>query len=271
VTDVRVSAQGVSVELLDSGPARARAAVIACGANYRLQRRLGLGMPAVFLQSAQMEVPASRLGDVELHFGREVAPKGFAWAVPVRRPCRPHARVGVMCEGDAARHFHRVVRRVAWRWGIEPDASWRPRQKILPLAPIDRTFADRILVVGDAAGLVKATTGGGIYYSLLSGGIAGDVLGNALRRDSLDARTLETYERRWRERLDEELQAQLSLRLLAQRLSDTEIESLFTLAKTNGIMPIVRTTASFNRHRRLILALLKHPPVRQILFRRLAG
>ena len=32
-------------------------------------------------------------------------------------------------------------------------------------------------------------------------------------------------------------------------------------------MPIVRKTASFNRHRRLILALLRHQPARQIFFR----
>ena len=50
-------------------------------------------------------------------------------------------------------------------------------------------------------------------------------------------------------------------------MSDAEIENLFELARTDGVMPIVRRTASFNRHRELILALFKHPPARQILFR----
>jgi digeranylgeranylglycerophospholipid reductase len=251
--------------------ARARAAILACGASYGLQRRLGLGMPAAFLQSAQMELPAERLGDVELHFGAAVAPKGFAWAVPVRRPSGPHVRVGVMCERDAAGRFRQILGRIADRWGVDAGATGRPRQKMLPLAPIRRTYADRLLVVGDAAGLVKATTGGGIYYSVLSGAIAADVLGGALRRGDAGARALRAYEARWRARLDAELQAQLSLRLLAQRLSDADIERLFTLAKTNGVMPIVRRTASFNRHRRLILALLRHPPVRHILFRTVAS
>jgi geranylgeranyl reductase family protein len=271
VTDVRLEPHGVVAGTADGREVRARSLILACGANYSLQRRLGLGMPGVFLHSAQMELPARRPGDVELHFGAEVAPKGFAWAVPVRRPDRTCARIGVMCEGDAASHFDRVLERVAWRWGIDRDPAVRPRQKMLPLAPIDKTYMDRLLVVGDAAGLVKATTGGGIYYSILSGAIAGEVLGSALRRDDLREHALREYETRWRERLDAEMQAQLSLRMLAQRLTDAEIESLFTLAKTNGVMPIVRTTASFNRHRRLIVALLKHPPVRQILFRRLAS
>jgi len=36
-------------------------------------------------------------------------------------------------------------------------------------------------------------------------------------------------------------------------------------------MPIVRQTAQFNRHRDLVLALFKHPPVRQIFYRHLAA
>ena len=59
------------------------------------------------------------------------------------------------------------------------------------------------------------------------------------------------------------------MRMLAQRLTDAEIDALFELARTDGIMPIVRRTAQFNRHRNLIIALFKHPPARRVLFRRL--
>jgi flavin-dependent dehydrogenase len=142
---------------------------------------------------------------------------------------------------------------------------------MLPLAPIRRTYADRLIAVGDAAGLVKATTGGGIYYSLVSAGIAADVLEEGLSRDALGQRQLEQYQRAWKKRLGPELEAQLSLRLLANRLSDAEIDMLFELAQTDGIMPIVRRTARFNQHRDLILSLLKHPPARRIFFRRVAG
>ena len=48
-------------------------------------------------------------------------------------------------------------------------------------------------------------------------------------------------------------------------------DSLFALARTDGIMPIVRKTAQFNHHRHLIRALLRHPPARKILFRSIIG
>jgi flavin-dependent dehydrogenase len=142
---------------------------------------------------------------------------------------------------------------------------------MLPLAPLDRTFADRVLAVGDAAGLVKATTGGGIYYSLVSASLAADVLAPALRNDTLDASTFERYQLLWQKRLGPELKAQYSLRELAQRMDDREIDALFDLAQTNGVMPIVRRTARFNQHRDLIVSLLKHPPARRLLVKELAS
>lgn len=250
---------------------RARMAVLACGANYRMQRQLGLGMPSVFLRSAQMELPAGRSGDVEVHFGREVAPKGFAWVVPVQRSTGPHVRMGLMCDDQALTHFRRFAASVGTRWGLQIDSPdhLQPRQKMLPLAPVGRSYGDRVIAVGDAAGLVKATTGGGIYYSLVSAAAAATVIAEGLRRNDLRASALKRYETLWRGRLGSELRAQLSLRTLADDLDDADIDALFDLARTNGVMPIVRRTARFNQHRDLIVSLLKHSPVRRLLFKQL--
>jgi geranylgeranyl reductase family protein len=274
-TGVEVDAAGVTVALGGGDRVRGRACVLACGAQYAIQRRLGLGLPSVFLQSAQLELPASRLGDVEVRFGSRVAPGGFAWTVPVRRPSGPHARVGLMCDRQAAHFFRALVRDIGPRWGLDASAleggALSPRQKVLPLAPIERTYGDRVLAVGDAAGLVKATTGGGIYYSLLSAEMASDVLRRGLRADRLQARALQPYEAAWKARLGPELDAQLRLRLLSRRLTDVDIDAFFDLARTDGVMPIVRKTARFNQHRHLILSLLRHPPARRVLLRRLGG
>jgi flavin-dependent dehydrogenase len=126
-----------------------------------------------------------------------------------------------------------------------------------------------VLAVGDAAGLVKATTGGGIYYTLVSAEAAADVLSAALRKNALGADTLQKYEAEWRRRLGAELRAQQALRTLAHWLTDTDIEALFELARTDGVMPLVARFARFNHHRDLILSLFKHPPARRVLFRQL--
>jgi digeranylgeranylglycerophospholipid reductase len=263
---------GTRVSGVETGPAAVRAQVgeewvsarllvLACGANYAFQRRVGLGLPRSYLHTAQRELPARTIGDVELHFGRDVAPDGFAWAVPVVRPAGVCVRVGVMTSRDPVGCYSRMLARVAEPLGVS-DLDQPPRQKILPLGAIDRTYADRTLVIGDAAGLVKPTTGGGIHYSVWSA---------ALAADRLDAAALASYERKWRDQLGEEFAEQRSLRDLVTRLSDQEIDTLFDLARTDGIMPIVRKTAQFNHHRHLIRALLRHPPARKILFRSVFG
>jgi flavin-dependent dehydrogenase len=196
-----------------------------------------------------------------------VAPGGFAWAVPVERGDQGFVRVGVMCDGNPGLHFARVLECVRSRWGTPASVSIEPRQKILPLEPIARTYADRILVVGDAAGLVKPTTGGGIYYSLLSARLASDVLASALKHDELDAERLSCYQSGWTARLGPELSSQLALRRIAQRLTDHDINGIFELARTDGIVPLIQRTAAFNHHRPFIVALLKHPPARRLLFK----
>jgi geranylgeranyl reductase family protein len=264
---VRVGARVSSLDVADDGVTaiagdscvRARLAVLACGASYGFQRRFGLGLPQIYLHTAQRELPAARLNGVELHFGRNVAPDGFAWAVPVVRPDGLYARVGAMASSDAVGAYMRMLARVAERWGVSLDGG-APRQKVLPLGEIPRTYSDRLLVVGDAAGLVKPTTGGGIHYSILSARLAAEVADAALRRNRLDAASLSAYETRWRQNLAEELESQHALRRVVTSLDDAEMDSLFDLAQTDGIMPLVRKTAQFNQHRHLIRALFKHPP-----------
>jgi flavin-dependent dehydrogenase len=271
VTALDTTGDAVQVTFADGETLAARAAILACGANYAFQRRLGFGMPSTFLQSAQMELPADRLGEVEIHFGSEIAPKGFAWAVPVQRPSGTFARIGVMAEGDAGAYFSRMLARVRDRWAMAAPDLAIPRRRVLPLGSVRRTYADRVLAVGDAAGLVKPTTGGGIYYSVVSGEIAGEVLNTQLAAGDLSAAALRDYERRWRGRFQSEFNAQLALRFVAQRMRDTDIDALFHLANTDGILSIVRKTARFNKHRDFILALLRHQPARRALFGRLAS
>ena len=267
VTDIALDDDGATIHYGAANTVRARLCLLATGGRYGLHRRVGLGLPGIYLHTAQRELPAGRPGEVELHFGRDIAPGGFAWAVPVWRSGGSYVRVGVMAERDAPTYFARMLERIAPRWDAPVQADGPPRQKILPLASLARTYRDRLIAVGDAAGLVKPTTGGGIYYGLLSAAIGADVAERALASNAFKARALAEYQRLWQRRLKPELDAQSSFRKLAQQLSDVEIEGLFELARTDGVMPIVHRAAEFNRHRRLIVALLRHQPARQLFFR----
>ena len=248
-------------------PVEARACVLACGANYRFHRQLGLGVPTVFLQSAQLETPFPRAEGVEVRFGRSVAPAGFAWLVPLERRGVPHARIGLMSETRSRERFGAFLAALCRRVGLDAGTVPAPRLKMLPLGPIRQTYAERVLAVGDAAGLVKPTTGGGIYYGLLSAALAADVLDEALRQDRLSDAHLRRYETGWRRRLGSEIRVGLAFRRIAARLSDESIDSLIELARVNGIVPLLQQTASFNWHSRAAIALLADASFRRIVLK----
>jgi digeranylgeranylglycerophospholipid reductase len=248
-------------------PVHARALVLACGASYRFHRQLGFGLPDVFLQSAQLETPFPEMPNVEVAFGRQVAPAGFAWLVPFKRGSTSFARIGLMCEGRSGDHFRAFLEALCVRANADLGREVQPRQKMLPLGPVRQTYSDRVVAVGDAAGLVKPTTGGGIYYGLLSGALAAEVLDEALVRDRLGAGHLRKYEVRWRRRLGQEIRVGMAFRRIAARLSDESIDALIDLARVNGVVPLLQETASFNWHRKAAIALLGHPAFRRIVFK----
>jgi flavin-dependent dehydrogenase len=249
----------------------ARSCVLACGANYRFHRQLGLGMPRAYLQSAQLETPFPACEHIEVKFGREVAPKGFAWLVPFTRAAEPYARIGLMCADEGGSRFDGFVRAICAEQGIDPQSLVPARRKVLPLGPVSKTFGSRVLAVGDAAGLVKPTTGGGIFYGLISGALAAESLDSGLRRDRLVDSDLKEYETRWRKRLGADIRIGLAFRKLAERFDDRAINSVIELARVNGIVPLLQETASFNWHRRAAIALLNHAGFRKILVRALCA
>jgi len=262
---VEVTDEGVAVVGRPGTPVvQARACVLACGANYRFHRALGLGLPDLHLQSAQLETAFPEAPQIEVRFGREVAPKGFAWLVPFRRDAVSYARIGLMSETRAQERFQTFLGALCQRAGVDAASLPEPRLKVLPLGPVPKTYSARVLAVGDAAGLVKPTTGGGIYYGMLSGTLAADVLDEGLRRDRLTASFLRRYESQWRRRLGPDIRAGLRFRKIASRLSDRSIDALIDLARVNGIVPLLEQSASFNWHRKAALALLAHPSFRRI-------
>src|SRR5215472_3541362 len=191
-------ADGVELTGTMNRRVQARACVLAGGVGYGLPRQLGLPLPALVLSSAQLEVDAESAGTaLELHVGETTAPEGFAWVVPVIRDGRPRVKLGLVARGNVTDYLGRFLSRsdVRERLTGEPAASGR---RLLPLGPAGKTYGHRVLMVGDAAGLTKPTTGGGIFYALLSAALAAETLQEALRRDELGEDRLRGYEARWR-------------------------------------------------------------------------
>jgi digeranylgeranylglycerophospholipid reductase len=263
--DLRRLEDGVEVDVQSDRivTLHCRALVVATGAGMPLLKKLRFGEVADKLLGVQTELDfdADR---VEVYLGREWAPEGFAWVVPLGDG---RAKVGLLSDRDGPQMLRRFLSRpdVADRMEGPPGPI---RCSVLPLGFLKRSYDARVVVVGEAAGHIKATTCGGIYYGMLTGAIAAEVLRSGLERDALDSEALRIYEMRWRELLEQEIETGLKLRRSFKLLGDWGVEKLMTLARTNGVLSVIRDKADFDWHRDLIHAIFEHSAVGRILARR---
>jgi geranylgeranyl reductase family protein len=81
----------------------------------------------------------------------------------------------------------------------------------LPFFPLDKTFSDRVLIVGDAAGFINPLTGEGIYYAMTSGEIAAKVINESLEANDTGENYLSKYQDLWKEDFGKDLKILLGI------------------------------------------------------------
>ncbi len=265
-TDLEVGDSSVSVKATCQGERislEARAVVIANGFGSRLAEGLGLGKAGDFVVGTQTEVEAIGVDEVEIYFGQEIAPGFFGWLVPTS-PQR--ALVGLLARSNPGRYMKKLMLSLLAE-GKVVSAEVEPTYGGIPLKPLPKTYGERLIVVGNAAGQVKPTTGGGIYFGLLCAEIAANTLHRGLANDNLSARRLADYEREWRRKLGRELEIDYYARKFYERLSDRQLDRIFEIIKSNGIDEALLKAKdlSFDWHSRAVLRLVGHRAVAKAL------
>ena len=234
----------------------ARAVVIATGFGSKVVEGLGLGKVGDFVMGAQAEVEATGVDEVEVYLGRDIAPGFFAWLVPTS-PQR--ALAGLLSRRSPGLYLRKLLSSLSAQGKIasaeaELSYGW------IPLKPLARTYGDRLMVVGSAAGQVKPTSGGGIYYGLLCADMAANNLHRALKSDALSAKNLANYEKEWKRKLGRELRTGYWARKFYEILSDRQVDRIFDIIKSNGVDEALLQAddLSFDWHGRVVLRLLGH-------------
>jgi len=234
----------------------ARAVVLANGFRPKLPRKLGLGKIKNFLVGAQAKIEAKNVDEFEVYFGQEIAPGAFAWLVPTSTN---KAYVGLLATSQAKLHLQNFLNNLFGQGRITSQEV-EIEQKAIPVGTLARSYGDRVLVIGDAAGQVKPTTGGGIYFGHLGAKIAAEVLDEALSSDNLTAGQLSLYHKQWKAQIGKELSRGYWARWAYAKLSDRQIEGIFNILNSGGMAEALLNSGnfSFDWHSRLILAVLRH-------------
>jgi digeranylgeranylglycerophospholipid reductase len=166
------------------------------------------------------------------YYGHEFSPGGYAWAYPRKRTV-------VIGSGGLLAQVRSDNKRVAEY--IE-DFIQQPNIKEMlanatlvkkdaapvPLGGrITPSYANHILLAGDAAGHCSPISGEGIHYSLMAGKIAGSVAAEAVKENDFSARYLREYEDRWKKAFGSDLKWGLWLQKRFTGSDDGDSKSAF--------------------------------------------
>jgi digeranylgeranylglycerophospholipid reductase len=188
---------------------------------------------------------------IVLHFGDRVAPGGYAWVFPksTRSANVGLGVLGLRAQGRSA---------VAWlddyvaRYFPNASVASRTIGGVIVSATMGRTFADGLVLCGDAAHMINPLSGGGIVNAMKSGRLAAETMVSALRSGNMSASALESYHAKWMRLLGDDHVRFYRVKEALSRFDDAFYDNL---ARTVNRIPEPRRTL-----RRIFgEALVRHP------------
>ena len=182
----------------------------------------------------------------EMYMGTEFAPGGYGWIIPKGHGS---ANVGI---GIRTSYSKRNDGRSYLKFFLDQcplSKSKLERGKpgpmiadVLPVdGPLSRTCLGQVMAVGDAAGMVMPTNGGGIATAMITGEIAGQIAADHIQRGV----SISEYERRWKQVMGKEMRVSTRLRRLADHFmgNDFIFNLLLHILRTQGIKDVITCRA----------------------------
>ena len=218
-----------------------RLVIGADGAHSRVARSMGMDGPVerVFGLGAEGTLTHVDEDNVQVFVGTSIAPGWFAWTIPLGQG---RVRLGVGSSNGVKPV--ECLRRVFETYSSQLS-GWQPTRWTggsIPLWSKRKIVSDNVMLVGDAAGQVKPTSGGGIYPSLVGGRLAAEVAADALAADTLTENKLHPYPKAWDRVFSKEFRQGEDLRRVYKTLNDVDLDKLIRLFGKKRLLDLI------NRH-----------------------
>jgi geranylgeranyl reductase family protein len=213
VTNVEVLENGVQVQGRSGKKrysAKGQMVVIAIGASVRLLHNMGIlkSTPRMILAArTYYEDLQTQSGRFEFHFDGVPIP-GYGWLFPLS-DSSANIGTGILHLGRSGKRMATTTAKVALEQFLELPKMKVMLSKARQIGPVKGfplrtdfaaapTFGERILLVGEAAGLVNPLTGEGVDLALESGKIAAEHLAESFAAGDFTKSNLRRYDRKLR-------------------------------------------------------------------------
>ena len=188
---------------------------------------------------------------IYLQFSDAIAPGGYAWIFPkaVGVANVGLGLVALKTDGRNARQY--LDAWIARRFPNGARTGYTVGGVIVHTT-IKQTYADGVMIAGDAAHMINPLSGGGINNAMKGGRLAGCTAAAAIREGDTSERRLSAYHKAWMDLLGEDHLKYYRIKQALEHMDDAFYNSL---ARTvNRIAPDKRTIGRVFTH-----ALIRHP------------
>jgi digeranylgeranylglycerophospholipid reductase len=227
-----------------AGSVQAKIVVGADGPSSNIAKSIGSGSEEVGICVEYEMVDVNIDNDAaEMYFGMQWAPGGYAWIIPLGHDA---ANVGV---GIRASYIVKngLMKLLDGFIKNHPVASEKlskgeivgVMRGLVPASGAQKEIQKgKLLLAGDAAGHVMATSGGGIPLAMVAGRIAGEVASSFLKGEC----SIEEYSYRIKEEFGHELERSVQIRHIVDVVmrSDRLLEALFSILAPNHMKSMMR-------------------------------
>lgn len=241
------------------------------GAHSWTRRHFKLGRPKEMMIGFQADVSGLTGKDnwLEMYTGKDVAPGLFAWVIPTGDNTH---RIGVWSrpqdlEGRSVEQcYDALLEHPLWKQrfsGVKEIARYCGP---VPCGVIKKPFKDRVMVIGDAAGMAKPTTGGGIGPGFRQVDAIIENLVKAIGKGRLRSSDLSSVCKPFKAFRKEQARAKALRDLLVTIPDDEELDAHFRMFNRPEILELINIEGDIEHPVPLGMTLLRKVPE----FRKLA-
>jgi len=241
------------------------------GAHSWVRRTLKMGRPKETMIGMQIEVTGynGKSGKLDMYTGSDISPGFFAWVIPSGET----ARVGVWSqtkyigEKSCEDLLNELMRNSRWAHKFKDCKEVGRFVGSVPSGILKNTTSTRVALFGDAAGICKPTTGGGIGPGFAHIDLIVDDFANLIRDNKLDAINLSKMEKS----IDKMRKSQSRARALRDAFlthsNDNDLEEIFKVWAKPDVIEMINEVGEIENPIPLGTKMLKEIPE----FRKLAG
>ncbi len=186
---------GLAIVKTSLGEVRAKVVVDASGVSGFGIKHFLPNEKVIYATGLQYRVDDIETTDfLEFFILPRYAPHGYLWIIPKKERS---ANIGLIAHTDGK------AKQLLEEFMINYRLADKPRSRIFgglepASGPVSKTYFNRMLLIGDAAGFTSPLFEGGTHLAMMSAKLAVEVVLKALERNDFSEKTLAEYQQMWK-------------------------------------------------------------------------